>query len=288
MQYEFDGYSEASSNSSPGRAAAANTRNQGTGTGQNRNHGERRTEDADGFYHGTGRFARENRGYEARDRRQQQQQQQQQQQRPRYTSPYQAAFFEYVGSAGPRRSEEEWSRIFMEAFRRTAEERRGGGGGGGGGATTNGAGAGLGYAAYGGGTYEDEEYARDGFEDGRGMGYEEFLGGLFAGAGSWYQGTGFEGGRGGLGDGRRRTRGSFGHGPGSGVRFEELFGSPGHHHLHYGDGEYGDAGPRRGGAGMTREEFDDLFRARFEGPSPTGYGGGGPPADLFERWRSDW
>lgn len=287
MRYEFDGYSEASS--SPGRVAA-NTRNHGPGTaGQDRDRDrEERRENADGFYRGTGRFARENRESDAaRDGTQN---------RPRHASPYHAAFYDYVGLRGPRRSEEEWSRIFAETYRRAAEER--GGDRGRRGAAANGAGTGS--AGYGDRHREDGGYDQQSYGAAQSMSYEEFLSGLFGGGG--ISGGGFEGGRNGptshgpdtAGYGSRE--GSFGPTGGfGGVRFEDVFGSPGYYDGGQGDGAYGggregrtEAGPRRGGAGMTREEFDNLFRARFEGPSPTGYGGGGPPADLFDRWHSDW
>ncbi|KAI8221445.1 hypothetical protein K4K55_011073, partial [Colletotrichum sp. SAR 10_96] len=69
MHYEFDGYSEASN--SPGRSAA--TRAQGGGRDQRQDHNSNRSREEDnqypdGFYRGTGRFARENFESERRER----------------------------------------------------------------------------------------------------------------------------------------------------------------------------------------------------------------------------
>ncbi|KAH0420800.1 hypothetical protein CcaCcLH18_13808 [Colletotrichum camelliae] len=284
MHYEFDGYSEASN--SPGRAAAA-TRAQGGGQNrdqrQDRNNNRSNGNDGnnnqypDGFYRGTGRFARENFESEQRERGQQQQQQQQ---RTFGASPYRSAAFEYMDTGGRGRSEAEWGRVFMEAFRR----RAGGGGGGG-------MGEREGYGRGGGGGYEPRGYGAE-----REMGYEEFLSGIFGG-----------GRFGPEADGYGYGYGSGGGGGGVGVSFEEMFGPPpgfgeGPSSPGAGGGYGGGEGPgprrgaddhqnerdRRGGAGMTRDEFDNMFRARFEGPSINGYASGPPPADLFDRWYTDW
>ncbi|KAK2777879.1 hypothetical protein CKAH01_11925 [Colletotrichum kahawae] len=284
MHYEFDGYSEASN--SPGRAAAA-TRAQGGGQNrdqrQDRNNNRSNGNDGnsnqypDGFYRGTGRFARENFETEQRERGQQQQ-------RTFGASPYRSAAFEYMDTGGRGRSEAEWGRVFMEAFRR----RAGGGGGGGGGMGER-----ESYGGGGGGGYEPRGYGAE-----REMGYEEFLSGVFGGGRFGPEADGY-------GYGYGYGYGSGGGGGGVGVSFEEMFGPP----PGFGEGPsspgagggYGGGGPgprrgaddqnerdRRGGAGMTRDEFDNMFRARFEGPSINGYASGPPPADLFDRWYTDW
>ncbi|KAL3301626.1 palmitoyltransferase erf2 [Colletotrichum asianum] len=285
MHYEFDGYSEASN--SPGRAAA--TRAQGGGRDQRQDHNINRSREEDnqypdGFYRGTGRFARENFESERRER-ERERGQQQQQQRTFGASPYRSAAFEYMDTGGRGRSEEEWGRVFMGAFRRRAGGDGGGGGsGGGGGGGRMGMDEREGYG--GGGEYEPRGYGAE-----REMGFEEFLSGVFGGGGF---------------GGRFGPDGYVSGGGGVGVSFEEMFGpAPG-----FGEGSsspgtgggYGGGGrpgysrgadeqnerDRRGGAGMTRDEFDNMFRARFEGPSINGYASGPPPADLFDRWYTDW
>ncbi|KAI8289615.1 hypothetical protein K4K56_007611 [Colletotrichum sp. SAR 10_98] len=290
MHYEFDGYSEASN--SPGRAAA--TRAQGGGRDQRQDHNSNRSREEDnqypdGFYRGTGRFAREN--FESERRERERERGQQQQQRTFGASPYRSAAFEYMDTGGRGRSEEEWGRVFMEAFRRRAgADGRGGGSGSGGGGGGGGGRMGMdereGYGGAGG--YEPRGYGAE-----REMGFEEFLSGVFGGGGF--------GGR----FGPEASGYGYGSGGGGvGVSFEEMFGpppgfgegsSPG-----VGGGYGGGRGPgynradeqnerdRRGGAGMTRDEFDNMFRARFEGPSINGYASGPPPADLFDRWYTDW
>ncbi|KAH9227561.1 hypothetical protein K456DRAFT_1742309 [Colletotrichum gloeosporioides 23] len=285
MHYEFDGYSEASN--SPGRAAAARAQGGGQNRDQRQDHNnsnrsrEESNQYPDGFYRGTGRFARENFETERRERGQQQQQQ-----RTFGASPYRSAAFEYMDTGGRGRSEEEWGRVFMEAFRRRAGGSGGGSGSGGGGR--------MGMderEGYGGRGYEPRGYGAE-----REMGFEEFLSGVFGGGGF--------GGRFGpeaIGYGY-----GSGGGGGVGVSFEEMFGPPpgfGEGSSPGAGGGYGGGGGglgynreadeqnernRRGGAGMTRDEFDNMFRARFEGPGINGYASGPPPADLFDRWYTDW
>ncbi|KZL87869.1 hypothetical protein CI238_08730 [Colletotrichum incanum] len=212
----------------------------------------------EGVYFGTGRFYEEN----LRNEQQRQREREQQQQTPRYSSS--DTFYGLNGSefpAGGDWSEDEWGRVFVEALRRVQEKRQQGRGSGGDG--DGGLGMGVGNDALEGGL------GQQGLGTGEEIRFEDLCGGVFGSTGSGRRGGG-----------------------GGGISFEEVFGPsgnlPGGAGYSTGFGFGGQEHVRRGGAGMTWAEYMELFRRRYDGGTSYGYAGGPPPADLFDRWHTDW